>query len=153
MSSMSRRAALLATLAGVLLAGCGSQDAPPMPAACLDEPTVISAALKSAPRPVRLGDEVALSRCVSLARDADLQALGVTLTRVADDLRARAGSDPMAALALGYLVGAVRRGASLTPGVGSQLARRVEQASLPAIEAGRSQAQLLRGRRSGEAGG
>ncbi|MFN2462265.1 MAG: hypothetical protein ABR591_16560, partial [Candidatus Velthaea sp.] len=67
------------------------------------------------------------SRCVSTAGEGELQSLGLTFTRVADELRARAGRDGAAALQLGYLVGAVRRGAAATPGIAAQLARRVEQ--------------------------
>jgi len=76
-----------------------------------------------------------------------------SLTQVADDLRSRAGEDPAEALRLGYLVGAVRRGAALTPGLAAQLARRVEQSANPEIEARRPRAELARGIGLGEAGG
>lgn len=150
---MARPSLHAAALCALVLGACGSSDPPPLPAACLDGPAATLRALQRAPQDVRLPDGTALSRCVSLASDADLQSLGSTLTRVADDLRARAGSDSGAALQLGYLVGAVRRGASLTPGIAAQLARRVEQATQPAIESERSRAALERGRRLGEAGG
>jgi hypothetical protein len=150
---LTARAAIAAALASFLLSGCGASSPPPLPAACLDGPAAALRALQRAPRDVRLADGTALSRCVSLAGDADLQSLGIVLTQVADDLRARADSDAMAALRLGYLVGAVRRGAALTPGIAAQLARRVEQATQPPIESERSRAALQRGQRLGEAGG
>ncbi|MGI8728863.1 MAG: hypothetical protein ACR2LK_02530 [Solirubrobacteraceae bacterium] len=150
---MFRASAHLAALGTVLLVACGSPEASPLPVACLGEPSAIRAALQRAPQAVRLADGTPLSRCVSQASAGDLQTLGVRLTRVADDLRARAGSDPAAALQLGYLVGAVRRGAALTPGIAAQLARRVERAALPVIERDRSRAQLERGMRLGQSDG
>lgn len=147
------RTATAALLGSLLLAGCGASQPPPLPAACLDGPAAMLRALQRAPRDVRLADGAALSRCVSLAEGADLRGLGVVLTQTADELRARAESDAMAALRLGYLAGAVRRGASLTPGTATQLARRVEQATRPAIASERSRAAAERGRRLGEAGG
>ncbi|MEJ7797264.1 MAG: hypothetical protein WKF42_02100 [Solirubrobacteraceae bacterium] len=151
---MARPRAHVTAISALLLAGCASADPDPLPAACLDEPAAITRALARAPAPVTLADGTRLSRCVSLAgSDADLQALGVSLTRVADGLRARAGADHAAALRLGYLVGAVRRGAAATPGIAAQLARRVEQAAGPQIDEPRARAQLRRGVRLGEAGG
>jgi hypothetical protein len=49
------------------------------------------------------------------------------LTRAADHLAARARRDRAAAVALGYLVGAARRGAATTSGVHAELVRRLEQ--------------------------
>jgi hypothetical protein len=87
---------------------------------------------------------------VSLAaqRDGDLQSLGVSLTRVADDLHFAARNDPRAALRLGYLIGAVRRGAAKTTGIAAQLARRIEQTG--SLEGGPFQAEVLRGVAFGE---
>jgi hypothetical protein len=145
----ARRAQLVAT--GVLLlAGCGSTDRGSMPAACLDEPAALARALERAPAAVTLADGTRLSGCVSRARgEGDLQALGVVLTQVADDLRERAASEPAAALRLGYLVGAVRRGAAATPGLAAQLARRLEQIAAT----GGDPPQLEQGIRLGEASG
>ena len=116
----------MAAVGAFLVAGCASSDPAPTPAACLDE-RAITTALARAPDRVRLPDGSPLSRCVRLAahRDGDLQALGATLTRIADGLRGAAGSDPQATGRLGYLVGAARRGAARTPGLAAQLARRL----------------------------
>jgi predicted small lipoprotein YifL len=137
-----------------LLAGCGSSGPPPLPAACRQPADEIARALTRAPAPVRLSDGTPLSRCVSRARaESDLPAVGVSLTEVADGLRARAGSDLAAALRLGYLVGAVRRGAADTPGVAAQLARRLELAAPRDFATDAARRALARGIRLGEAGG
>lgn len=110
-------------------------------------------ALRQAPEAVRLEDGTRLSQCISRARtDADLQSLGITFGRVADALRARARSDPDAALQLGYLAGAVRVGARGAAGnLADQLARRIEQRT--ALEPGAAAASaeaVARGLRAGE---
>jgi hypothetical protein len=140
--------------AAALLAGCGASGPPPLPAACLQPAAAIARALVRVPAAVRLDDGTPLSRCVSRARaEADLPAVGVSLTEVADGLSARAGKDPAAALQLGYLVGAVRRGAAATPGIAAQLARRLELAAPHDFEADAARRGLARGIRLGEAGG
>jgi hypothetical protein len=148
----ARGPAALCALA--LLAGCGSSQPAPLAPACLQPPDTIDRALARAPAAVRLADGTPLSRCVSRARaDADLPAVGVSLTQVADGLSARAGSDAAAALQLGYLVGAVRRGAADTPGIAAQLARRLELAAPRDFASGAARHALERGIRLGEAGG
>jgi len=149
---MAGRGAQVAGIAAVLVAGCGSSGPAPLPSACTDGPSIL-AALERAPAHVRLADGTSLARCVRLAaaREGDLQELGVRLTEVADELRASAATDRDAALRLGYLVGAARRGAAQTPGVAAQLARRVEQAA--AVAGPRAGAALRRGIELGEADG
>lgn len=105
-------------------AGCGS-DPEPLPPACSGAPENVLAALARAPGPVALADGTLLSDCVARASDdAELQMVGFALTPVADRLAARASSD--AALQLGFLVGAVRRGADDSNGVSLELVRRIE---------------------------
>ena len=152
-AAVSGRGARVAALAAIALGGCGAPESEGSPVACLGDQAALAAALAGPPAPVRLSDGTSLSRCVSTASDGDLQALGVTFTQVADDLRARADRDGAAALQLGYLVGAVRRGAAATPGIAAQLARRVEASTSPQIDDLRARAQLERGIRLGEAGG
>ncbi|HEX4344510.1 MAG TPA: hypothetical protein VHZ31_03010 [Solirubrobacteraceae bacterium] len=148
----ARAAVVLGVLA---LAGCGSQASKPVPTACFGAPAPIVAALRHAPGPVTLAGGTRLSDCVALARsDSDLQGLGLSLTPVADQLRARAPSDPAAALQLGYLAGAVHRGAAATSGLSAQLASRIEQEAVPDPGAGAAaRAALARGGRLGRAGG
>jgi hypothetical protein len=148
------RAARVAAIAALALAGCGSSKPDAMPAACRGDHAALTAALARAPAPVSLAGGTRLSRCVSTAgTGGDLQSLGIALTQIADELRARADRDGGAALQLGYLVGAVRRGAAGTPGIASQLARRVEASSAPQLVRPGPRAQLERGIRLGEAGG
>jgi hypothetical protein len=144
----------VAVIGALLLAGCRSAEPAALPAACLGEPAAIARALERAPAAVTLADGSSLSRCVSGAReDADLQALGLVLTQVADVLRMRAASEPAAALRLGYLVGAARRGAQASPGLAAQLVRRLEQIAAPGDEQPEAGSQLQRGIRAGEASG
>jgi len=149
-------AALAALAATLLLAGCAKEEAEPVPASCIGEPSVLLTALAQAPRAVRLPGGTRLSRCVSAARsDSDLQSLGIALGRAADVLRARAAADPDAALQLGYLAGAVRSGARRTSGaLATQLARRMTQLATLAPDAGAAAtAALARGARAGESSG
>ncbi len=84
-------------------------------------------------------------------RDADLQALGASLTRITDDLHAAARTDLRAAERLGYLIGAARRGAARTPGIAAQLARRLEQTA--SFDDALTRGALLRGVAFGEEDG
>ena len=144
-------AAAAAVLAAVIpAAGCG-KDERPLPAACTRGSHAIAAALKHAPGPVRLAGGTRLSTCIERARsDADLQTVGAVYTQVADSLATEAPRDDRAALQLGYLVGAVRRGASKTAGIHYELERRVEQ-ELNGVDAGSP--EFTRGERAGEASG
>ncbi len=126
----ARRAALaLPTLAVALAAaGCGDEDRP-LPAACASGPAPAVRALATAPGPVRLVGGTKLSSCVERARsDADIQTVGSVLTRTADTLAGAMDRSDEAALQLGYLIGAVRKGARHTSGIHQELVRRVDQA-------------------------
>jgi Ser/Thr protein kinase RdoA (MazF antagonist) len=147
---------LCALAAALLLAGCGKQEPDPVPASCVGEPSALLAAIARAPGRVVLQDGTRLSRCVSTARsDGDLQSLGISLGRLADALRARAATDPAAALQLGYLAGAVRTGARhASSGIADQLARRMTQLATLAPDASAAAvAALARGARAGESSG
>ncbi len=148
-----RNATLVGTCAlAVLVAGC-TKEPDPVPIACFAEPTALVAALRPAPAPVVLSDGTRLSRCVAAARtNGDLQSLGISLGRAADRLRPRARTDPVAAVQLGYLGGAVRAGAKhAADGIADQLARRVGQLATPARGASAAAlAALARGDAAGE---
>jgi hypothetical protein len=125
----------------VLLAGCGP-GATPIPAGCTDGSRQVTAALRSAPRPVALVGGFRLSQCISDGTDeAELLSVGLVFHQTAEALRvtARDGDDHAAAVQLGYLVGATRRGAKHTNGVMAELQRRIElvggrlQAEAPAL--------------------
>jgi predicted small lipoprotein YifL len=118
------RAALAIGLA-VLLAGCGQSKPDPLPPACSNGPDEIVRALRDAPDHVALSDGTSLSDCVRQAfDDAEVQLLGYSFTPAADTLAGRATAD--AAFQLGYLLGAVRKGAGETNGVHLELVRRIE---------------------------
>jgi len=142
---------LVAAILVLLLAGCATAQDDPVPAACLDEPATIVRALERAPGPVTLAGGTRLSTCVSRARaDGDLQALGVSLTTVADTLRGRVASEPGAAVGLGYLAGAVRAGAAANEGLAAELARQIERATALAGDAPpATRAALARGLHAG----
>jgi hypothetical protein len=154
---MPRRLVALLVLAtlGVASAGCGAEDPPPLDAACTTSAETIERALSRAPAPVTLASGTRLSECVSHARtDAQLQNAGAVLTRAADDLALRAQhGDQQAAVGLGYLVGAARRGAKHTAGIHAELARRVESSARALAERGDVASALQRGVRAGEASG
>ena len=140
-------AALLAALA---VAGCSrSEGAGPSPE-CTVGAGEVAKALRAAPGEVRLVDGTAISDCVRRAEsEADLQNIGLVLTRVAEDLEDRARTTPRAALELGYLVGAARRGAPSDSSLQAELVYRLERSAairMP-VEAERA---LAEGMRAGE---
>ena len=140
----------LPLVAALALSACGAQEAP-LDGACLESPRAIERALARAPAPVTLGTGTPLSKCISQARsDAELQNAGTVFTRAADELAdlAEAG-DAAAALRLGYLIGATRRGASRTAGIHAELQRRLERAGAY-VKGPRVDAALARGLRAGE---
>jgi hypothetical protein len=148
----------LATTAAAALAaaalGCGAADRP-LPTVCAQDPGSIERALRRSPAAVRLADGTPLSECIARARsDSDLQTAGLTLSRAADHLAQRAVRDAAAAVELGYLLGAARRGAARTGGIHAQLVRHLEQ-SAARIESGPPgvRAALRRGLAAGETTG
>jgi hypothetical protein len=146
---------VLALSAVALLAACGGSGER-LDDACLQSAGAIERALRSAPAPVTLSTGARLSECVANARsDSELQESGRVLTRAADHLSAAAKrGDAIAALRLGYLVGATRRGAARTAGIHAELQRRIERTAA-FLDAGgpRVAAALARGLRAGEASG
>jgi hypothetical protein len=147
---------VLALLAAASLAACGATADPPLDEACMSDAGAIEHALTRAPRPVTLPSGTRLSQCVSNARsDADLQTAGAVLTRAADHLSAQARTgDADAALRLGYLVGATRRGAQRTSGIHAELQRHIERSAAGLDGTGaRIAAALADGQRAGEATG
>ena len=114
-------------------AGCG-QDAPSVPVACKEGPGAIRTALERAPAAVRLEGETPISDCFARGSEAgDVAILGSSLLVVTQDLAAAARRRPdgPAARRLGYLMGAVRRGADRTVGIHEELVRRLEQELVP----------------------
>ena len=134
--------------------GCGSSGDTPVSTACVEGPGAVTSALRAAPGAVTLADGTPLSACVEAATsDAELQNVGVALTQAAEELEARAPADPRAALELGYLIGAARRGAGSAAALQAELVHRLERSGAldgPTPEARR---ELKRGLAAGEARG
>ena len=135
-----------------LLAGCGNEDVS-VPVECLEGPATVRKALASAPGEVRLGGRVPISDCFQqAASSADVQNLGAIFISATRQVatRVRAAPHSHAAVELGYLVGAVRRGARTDTGIHYEAGRRIEQELIgvptrtPEFERG-----LAAGRRSG----
>jgi hypothetical protein len=117
----------LAALAG----GCGKGEAT-TPAACLEGSGAYLKTLADAPGEVRLAGEVPISDCLAEGQSGgDLAAVGEATVEAATKLDAEARAEPggQANLELGYLVGAVQRGAEGTEGIHSELVRRLAVAA------------------------
>jgi hypothetical protein len=122
-----RIAAALLIAALALLAGCGSAD-DSTPVACLEGAAAYERALKAAPDEVLLGDETLISECLPRNQSGgDLSRVGEALIETATALNAEARAEPGGAanLQLGYLLGAVERGAEESEGIHSDLIRRL----------------------------
>lgn len=118
-------ALLLAALA--LLAGCGSADES-TPVACLEGAEAYQRALKAAPDEVLLGDETLISECLTRNQSGgDISRVGEAMIETATRLNAEARAEPGgdANLQLGYLLGAVERGAEESEGIHTDLVRRL----------------------------
>jgi hypothetical protein len=140
----------LAAICLLLLAGCGGDKSESLPAACTEGPEAITKALAKAPAAVTV-DGTPISQCFN--RDAsgdDVQLVGGFLLAAAQELgdRARAG-DEQAALQLGYLVGAARKGAERN-GLAAEMIRRL---GAETTGLGPARAAYRRGLRAGLAQG
>jgi hypothetical protein len=100
-----------------------------MPAGCQAGPAAVAAGLRAAPGPVSVKG-ARLSQCLTRGSDsADVQQVSVDFLEVAAPLsdRARERPEGRAATQLGYLVGAVARGASRTQGIHETMLQRLRQ--------------------------
>ncbi|MFN8215462.1 MAG: hypothetical protein U0R71_02595 [Solirubrobacterales bacterium] len=121
----------LAALAA-LLAGCGNQKDDSTPVACLEPESAYREALAAAPRSVRFPDGTAISECLAENQQAgDLANVGETMVGLATALNSEARARPggSANVELGYLLGAVTRGAERTEGIHADLVRRLTVAA------------------------
>jgi hypothetical protein len=112
---MSKRVAVALVSAGILLAaGCGNSQDDQAPAACLVGNEAYLKALERAPAPVLLGSTTPISDCLVPQQDAgQLASIGQEMVVAATKLNNEARRDPSgrAPVELGYLLGAVSKGA------------------------------------------
>lgn len=148
-----RPAVTLAAALALLASGCGKEKVTLAPI-CTESNTKILEALQSAPGPVALEGGVPLSRCVDHARsDADLQNIGFLYGNVARTLAERLPAGDEAAVQLGFLIGAARRGAAHSNGIHAELVRRLEQSMGIDGPPAKRRAAFERGMAAGQSGG
>ena len=126
-----RRPAALGALACAVLvaAGCSKSEPEGTPEACLVGSTEYVRALAAAPGEVRLEGGTPISDCLVPEQEGgDLARVGQEMVKAATDLNTAARQDPTGpqAVQLGYLIGAVERGAE---GIHADLVLRVNTAA------------------------
>jgi hypothetical protein len=124
----------ISVLAGAMLvvAGCGDDDAPSTPGACLAPASSYLEALRAAPDEVTLADTTPIGGCIVDEQEAgELSQVGQAMVAAATKLNAevRRTSDEAAMVQLGYLVGAVQEAASGTSGIHEDLTLRLDAAA------------------------
>ena len=123
--------ATLATLAGLFMLSCGSEDAE-TPVACFGDREAYLTALEDAPGEVRLDGTTPITACIVDGQSGgELGQVGEALVASATELNRRAQGDPAGAatVQLGYLVGAVQEAASATGGIHEDLVLRLDAAA------------------------
>ena len=118
--------------AGLIAAGCGSEDQPDTPAACLQTADAYLAALEAAPDDVRIDGATPISDCLVPDQPSGaLQTVGKSVIDAATELNGRILDSPdrRTIVELGYLVGAVQEGAAGTNGIHEDLIRRLDSAA------------------------
>jgi hypothetical protein len=124
----------ISLLAGMLLvvSGCGSDEAPETPVACLASPSSYLQALEAAPGQVRLDGTTPIGDCITEEQSAgQLGQVGKSLVTAATKLNAdvRRTGDEAATVQLGYLVGVVQQAAATTGGIHEDLKLRLDAAA------------------------
>jgi hypothetical protein len=122
-------AALAAAVILLGAAGCGTKQNDLAPAACLVTNQAYLRALESAPGAVRLASDTAISACLVPEQQAgQLASIGQEMIIAATKLNVEARHDPGGrhAVQLGYLIGAVAKGADP---IHTDLVRRVNSAA------------------------
>jgi hypothetical protein len=109
-----RSIAALIVLAALAVAGCGMKQDDEAPTACLVTNEGYLRALEAAPGQVRLAGSTPISACLVPEQDAgQLANVGHEMVIAATKLNDRAREDPggAASVQLGYLIGAISKGA------------------------------------------
>jgi hypothetical protein len=147
-----RLGALSVLCACAALAGCEGRGGHDVAPACRTGSAAVLTALRAAPGRVTL-EGTSLSACVREATGGgELNDIGLGYLDAASQLAHAAERRPEGpeALRLGYLVGAVHRGASADMGPASELVRRLDSEAAPADP---RSAAFRRGRRAGTTAG
>lgn len=148
---MRRALVLPIVLLALVAGGCTHANSAKLPTACKEGFGVVLKALKTAPGKVTLQGSP-ISACFTRNASGDeIQIVGTNLITAAQQLGDRArGGDRRAALQLGYLIGAARRGSTRNNDLGAEIVRRMEAET--ALGAAR-RAAYERGLRAGSATG
>ena len=128
-SAHRRAAAAIVAAVALGVAGCSSQEDEETPSACLSSSAGYLQALRTAPGEVRLEGETPISDCLTPEQEGgQLAEVGSTMIEAATRLNGEARADPSgeATVQLGYLTGAVGRGAD---SIHADLVRRLNAAA------------------------
>ena len=153
---MLRQNAVPLFAAAVLALGACANDDDSTPEACLAPAGDYLDALEAAPGDVVLGGETPISGCLVAGQSpAELADAGESMIGAATELNAAARRDPGGddSVRLGYLVGAVQRGAAETGGIHADLVRRLDAAARFAPEGQRFPVSFERAYGEGYAAG
>ncbi|MGI8440810.1 MAG: hypothetical protein ACR2NV_11600 [Thermoleophilaceae bacterium] len=142
----------LAAVSALLLSACARQEEVRVPVECKAGRAAVRAALARAPKPVTVEGRPLSSCFTTTSNSADIAEVGEEHLAVASALADKARAQPGGpeATRLGYLIGAVRRGASTTQGTNDEMVRRLEQEVLLVDT---SSPAFRRGERAGRTGG
>lgn len=124
--------AILLTRVPLIIAFAGEEEAK-FPTVCLSGAGAVSKALETAPRSAAFDEGTPLSGCFTRASDTgDVQQISEDFLAAASPLARAAQGDPEGreALRLGFLIGAVERGAGTTQGIHNTMLRRMQQEAL-----------------------
>lgn len=126
---LERVAVLLMGATFALISGCGNSQDDQAPASCLVGNEAYLKALERAPAPVLLGSTTPISDCLVPQQQAgQLASIGQEMIVAATKLNAEARRDPggPASVQLGYLIGAVSKGAD---SIHTELVRRLNSSA------------------------
>ncbi len=146
------QAVALAAVMTLLLGACSRQEEVRVPVECKAGRAAVRAALDRAPMQVTVEGRPLSSCFTTTSNSADIAEVGEEYLAVASALSERARAKPggVEAMRLGYLIGAVRRGASTTQGTNDEMVRRLEQ---EVILVDTTSPAFRRGERAGRTGG
>ena len=154
--SVARTLCVGCVFLGLLALGCSrTSGSDSSPSACVTgspagRVTALRAALANAPSPVRLKDGTSIADCLSHDPDSgDLENVGSMLLKVTQQLVDGDAQDSRTLLQIGYLSGAVHRGAEHSQ-VDAEIERRIDQ-EIGVVDT--HAPAFVRGERAGRANG